>query len=251
MSDRESADDPSVNQYESEEEEQTQEKIDESNFHPNRIFYIASHYLISKSIAIHDVTDQVKMSYQGGDIEDEIRDAAKKVSKEDEHEKNPKYTISKEHRFFGRSFVMKIGNDGEELAYWKHPHWAVGTAHLSFPSGSAHGSHEIDMSAPRKSSRTNQWVQDSVTYEWNCDSKWKTSRQSLYKIIGSKRTLIGKYAQTKLRMGAGGILLLDTNELDEVMGTLTICVMLRRMLQREAARSNAGAAGTGGWVGAA
>lgn len=255
MMDKEPApvDDP-VNEYtsdSSENEEKSAITTDEANFHPNRVFYIDTHYLMSKEICIYNVTSEMKTKYQGGEVPDDLRDEAKEAAKS--MEDKPTFSITKEHRFFGREFTMFNGkNEAEELAFWKHPRIAVKSADISFPSGSVHGDGEITMSAPRYSSRTNQWAQNGKTYEWNCDSKWKTSRQSLWRVDGSKKTLIGRYAQRTMKFGAGGVLLIDAEEISEVMGVLSICVMLRRMLQREAARSNAGGgASAGAWAGGA
>lgn len=94
--------------------------------------------------------------------------------------------------------------------------------------------------------RTNEWVRDSVTYSWRCNSKYKANRMTLLKKVGPKQLVVGRYAQRWGSWITGGVLLVDSRGEDEVLAVLTACVMLRRMQQRAAERSKYGGGGGGG-----
>ena len=205
--------------------------------------------MTSKNIAIHDVTGKVDMEYVGGDIEDKYHDKARAATYG--KDKTPKYTIAKESGLLGRTSTMFSVEDGKEIAYWKHPALALKSAELTFPEGSPHASHSITMKTRHVSSMANEWVQDSVKYEWECPSQWKAGQYTLFRTAAGTRSVIGRYSQSMIKILAGGVLLVDTKEIDEVVAVLTMCVMLRRMLQRTAGRSITGNAGPVGWVGGA
>jgi hypothetical protein len=61
---------------------------------------------------------------------------------------------------------------------------------------------------------------------------------SLSKIVGNQKLEIAKYWQGYEPFATGGTLVLNTDELDEVVGILTCLVMLRKKRQKDAERRN-------------
>ena len=237
----------SANPIDSDEKGEDVQDFTGSDFRTNRTFFIEDHHLTDKSVAIHNVTDRMDVSYQGRDIEDSFHDKARAATYG--KDKKPTYTINKNSGLLGRTSTMYAMDGGAELAYWKHPALPIQSAEITFPEGSPHGSHQLTLKAASHSSLGNEWVQDSVTYRWKCESRWKLGQYNLTRTVSGQKMLIGKYTQNMIKTTAGGVLIVDSNEIDEVVAVLTMCVMLRRMLQRTAGRSlsrNAGPLGGAG-----
>jgi hypothetical protein len=239
----------------SSEEEQEGEQEDEqsgtveSHFSPTRALYVLRHNLFSKEISIIDVTSDILCRYIGGGLTDDLRDVARQLTEDKTRTSNPAYQMQRKH-WWNRESVMisNVGPEsGNDIAKWKHPGTSVGKATLSFPSGSTHSAHDITISPVRRYRRTNMFVKDSVTYKWRCNSRFKANRLTLEQGVGGKHTIVGQYAQRWGSWIAGGLLLVDGQQVDEVVAVLTTCVMLRRMLQRAAERTKyCGAGGAGG-----
>jgi hypothetical protein len=60
---------------------------------------------------------------------------------------------------------------------------------------------------------------------------------ALSKTIGGTKSIIAKYTQRWAMWGAGGVLLIDTREIDDLVAVITAVSMLRRMEQRRWERS--------------
>ncbi|KAF2865487.1 hypothetical protein BDV95DRAFT_612633 [Massariosphaeria phaeospora] len=220
--------------------------IDDSKFAPTRIFYIVKHNLFSKEVRIIDATAKTHVRYTGGDISDELRDAVRAVSEDASHAANPAYQLKRAHWFSSTCTMTSSTSPGTELASWKHSSASFGKADINFPANSKHGSHGFIMENVKWYRRTNEWVQDSVTYSWRCNSKTKANRMELLKQVGPKQYVVARYAQRWGSWVTGGVLLVDGNQTDEAVAVLTACVMLRRMQQRAAERMSMNGGGGGG-----
>jgi hypothetical protein len=66
-----------------------------------------------------------------------------------------------------------------------------------------------------------QFVVDSVTYTWMSDREWTNIKFTLIKSIGSREVKVGRYEQEWQFLQTGGTLVLNTKEIDEVVGVLT------------------------------
>jgi hypothetical protein len=79
-------------------------------------------------------------------------------------------------------------------------------------------------------SRGEKFVQDSVTYKWVMDSKLTSGKFTLYKYIGpgeEGKLEVGKFRQRGF-FKTGGALVLDSTEVDEVVGIITCLGVLKR-----------------------
>lgn len=235
--------------HDEEEDADSKVPLDDSNFKPTRIFYVLRHNLFSKEVNIIDVTSEILPQCAGGELTDAVRDAARALTEDKSNTKSPVFRLERKH-FWSSEFTFKNNaSPNIELATWKHPSISFGKALLAFPSTSSPlSTHPITMAPTKWYLRTNEWVQDSVTYSWKCSSKWKANRVILVKKVGEKQIVIGRYAQRWGSWVTGGVLLVDGREIREELGVLTICVMLKRMQQRAAERTkfNGGGGGGGG-----
>ena len=109
---------------------------------------------------------------------------------------------------------------------------------LSFPLGSSHASHPITMKAKSYWKFREQFVVDSVTYTWVPDNAWMNIKFTLHKSIGSHELKVGRYEQEWKFLQTGGTLVLNTNEVDDVVGVLSCLVVLLKRRQKEAERQN-------------
>lgn len=238
----------SVDSHEEQEKEATGMIIDASSFSPNQVFYVLNHNLFSKEVNILNVTNEISgaISYTGGEIRDEFRDAARAVAEDKKRAAKVAYEIKYPHWYSLTSTMTSTASPGVELATWKHSAISCGKAEIGFPNDSKHSSHGFTMANVKWYRRTNTWVQDSITYSWHCDSKYKANRMTLLKQIGNTQTVIARYAQRWGSWVTGGVLLVDDREVDEVVAVLTTCVMLKRMQQRAAERTKSSGGGGGG-----
>jgi hypothetical protein len=213
-----------------------QQDIADNNlaFTPNRIFYIVPHNLFSTETKVVDLTGTLPNTYTGGDISNELRDAARNAGNDKFLANSPIYIIKRPHWWSTKSTAYSVsqGEPFNELAYWKQPYTSVGTAHITFPDSSPDSTHELTISPPWLMSRTNTWVQDSVQYEWNCDSQLLANRMTLHKKVGGKRLVVARYAQRWGSWVTGGVLLVQEGEINALVAVLTTLVMLRKMQQR-------------------
>jgi len=70
---------------------------------------------------------------------------------------------------------------------------------------------------------------------------------TLYKVIGEKRVEVGKYAAKWWgSWSTGGIIVVDTREVDELVAVASLVVVLKKKRQRAAERSGGGGGGGGG-----
>ncbi|KAH7386018.1 hypothetical protein BKA66DRAFT_440667 [Pyrenochaeta sp. MPI-SDFR-AT-0127] len=219
--------------------------VDASKFAPNRVFYILRHNLFSKEVNIIDITSSLTAPIANDEITDEFRDNARSLSENKSLAANPVYRLRGKHWYSSEMTMMDL-QSAEDVATWKHGAASFSKAFLSFPAQSPHSSHPITMAPVKWYKRTNEWVKDSITYSWRCNSKYKANRMTLLKKVGPKQVVVGRYAQRWGSWITGGVLLVDAREEDEALAVLTACVMLRRMQQRAAERSKYSGGGGGG-----
>lgn len=141
----------------------------------------------------------------------------------------PAYTISR-NSVFTRKYDVK-DEQGNIVAHWKHPLISTGTATLTFPADSKHSSHEILSKAVSWVRRTERFVQDSVTYSWEFDSKVLCNKMALFRIVGDKKEKVGQCPQPYVYT-SGGVLELDSRCIDELVGLLTCVLVSRKNVQR-------------------
>jgi hypothetical protein len=139
-----------------------------------------------------------------------------------------------------------LDSAGTEVATTKQQAISFGKAWLRFPAGSPHAAHELLLTPVKWYRRTNEWVHNSVPYQWRCDSKYLANRMTLIRRIGGRDIVVARYAQRWGSWITGGVLLVDEKEIDPVVAILTCNVMLIRMMLRAAERTKYSGGGGGG-----
>ncbi|OCL04288.1 hypothetical protein AOQ84DRAFT_442186 [Glonium stellatum] len=215
--------------------------LDTTSLRPDRVFWVTPHNYFTKTIKVLDLTPFTQTPYTG--MSDAYKNEAKEIVKSRAPE--PTYMLTREN-WVGRKYSV-TDSSGESIADWKHSWTSVGTAMLTFPDDSPHCSHTIELKNKCWGRRTETFVVDSATFVWKPDSFFGSHNMTLYKVLGKKKVEVGKYSQKW--WGAfltGGTLVLDTRELDELIGILSLAVVLKKKRQRAAERSGGGGGGGGG-----
>jgi hypothetical protein len=228
--------------------------FDNSSFNASRILFVQSFLLFTNTIEVVDLSGHASsINYDGGEISTEVRKTAQKLSTKDDRIKNkPLYRFARAHWWKKCMLVSELQYPGDgsttstEIAHYKHSVTSSGTATFTFPDGSKHSSHEISLKPQRLFRRTNTFVQDSVDYEWHCDSRWKSNRMTLVKSIGGRKIVVARYAQKWGDWSAEGVILIDEKEIDVAVAALTAVATLKKMVQRAAERAGRSAGAGGG-----
>jgi hypothetical protein len=160
-------------------------------FQPTRIFYIQKKSLIRSSIHILDLTTALLETYnpQTGISPSFLAEAKKLVSSSP-----PPETIYILKSNLTSSHLTVTNRTGTHLASWESPILALGTTTISFPDGSSHSSHPIEVKPLGVGRRAESFVKDSVTYVWEME-RFKTELKSLVKVVGEERKEVARYAQ--------------------------------------------------------
>lgn len=214
--------------------------------------------------------DGVVPPYAGDAVDDALRERARELATA--ADADPLYTIKRPHWYSTQSTMYLVGSSatattswdekGEkeeqqaateksssrgaphtELCYWKQSALSCGRADLTFPPGSPHCAHALALTHPQWYRRTNVWAQDSVPHDWTCDGRLRSNRMTLHRLTAAdaggvgpvgrrRRAVVARYAQRWGSWVTGGVLLVDTAHVDEVVAVQTAVVMLRRMQQR-------------------
>ena len=215
--------------------------LDSTPLRPDRVFWVTPHNYFTKAIKVLDLTPLVQTQYTG--MSDAYKNEVKEVVKKSAPE--PTYVLTREN-WVGRKYSV-TDSSGGSVADWKHPWTSVGTATLTFPDDSPHCSHPVELKNKCWGRRTETFVVDSATFMWKPDSLFASHNMTLYKALGEKKVEVGKYSQKWWGVFlTGGILVLDTRELDELIGVLSLAAVLKKKRQRAAERSGGGGGGGGG-----
>jgi hypothetical protein len=76
--------------------------------------------------------------------------------------------------------------------------------------------------------RAQSFVKDSATYAWETGGRFKSGHMSLYKAVGAKKIEVARYESDSGVFTAGGVLVLETREVDELTALLTCMAVLNQ-----------------------
>ena len=195
------------------------------NLKPDRTYYIVPHSNFTKKIEIFDLTSQVKEQHDSEALKEEIKTLVKSSHPES------CLTISKSN-FWGTELAVHEPPAGATIVEWKGSARAHGPSRFTFPADSSHSTHPIELKPSKFWTKNEQFVQDSITYSWEFDSNFSQRKLTLYKCMGVERVVVAKYCGMAT-FKTGGILLLDSEEVDEIIAVITCCAMLRKKRQRD------------------
>jgi hypothetical protein len=106
------------------------------------------------------------------------------------------------------------------------PITAYGITWITFPGGSPHCSHSLKATPLSITQRAQSFVKDSTTYVWEAEKRFKSGCLSLYKAVAAKKVEVARYESDTGGFVAGGPLVLETREVDELMALFTCMAVL-------------------------
>lgn len=116
------------------------------------------------------------------------------------------------------------------LAESSSPILAFGVTNIVFPPNSLHSSHPVTVRPINATRRSQSFVHDSVSYAWDVNKTLFPGGGgvlSLYKGIGSTSKIeIGRYQSDNGKIIPGGVMVIDSDEVDVLIAVLTLLAVL-------------------------
>lgn len=116
------------------------------------------------------------------------------------------------------------------LAESSSPMLAFGVTNIVFPPDSLHSSHPITVRPTNATRRSQSFVHESISYAWDVNKTLFPGGGgvlSLYKGVGStKKIEIGRYQSDNGKIIPGGIMIIDSDEVDVLIAVLTLLAVL-------------------------
>lgn len=193
---------------------------------PTRVFFILPHSSFTQVIKIIDLTDKISEAYDTEAFKAKAKGLVKKSPPEP-------YLTATRTSWHSSRLLVRQPPAYKVIAEWKASTWSTGATHLEFPTDSPHSSHPITMKLLSMWKWNESFVVDSVTYTWEVKN-WAGNRYVLWKDLGFGQggKEVGNYLHAYM-FDDGGILALDTNEVDEVVAAVTALSMMKKRRQRQ------------------
>lgn len=186
---------------------------------PDKVLFIKVSAKSSSDAAVFDLTNAIERNYDGMSAEyiHEVEFLAKDV------DATSAVLELKRPKFFRRQTTVTDGSH-MEVAQINAPALSFGLVKFSFPQGSSHSSHDIEMKPVSMGRRAEGFAKDSVLYFWD-----KTENVAvLTKVIGDKRVEIAKFGANHV-YDKGGVLAINTAQLDELVAVITCAALLQQL----------------------
>lgn len=194
--------------------------LDESKkLNPDKVLFIKASTGFSNDAAVFDLTNAIERNYDGMSVEyiHEVDILAGDV------DATSAVFELKRQKFYKRQTTVTDENHAE-VAGINAPVLSFGLVKFSFPEGSPHSSHDIEMKPVSMGRRVEGFTKDSVLYFWDKVDNIAV----LTKVIGDKRVEIAKFG-AKHGYDKGGTLALDTAQLDELVAVITCVALLQQL----------------------
>jgi len=191
---------------------------------PNRTFWIVPHTGMTHTIQILDLTNLTKSTYPSEDFEKEVKEIANTSPPE------AWLTISSP-KWYSKTFTVEKPGEKGEIATWKGGSFSSSKNTLVFPEDSSHSSHPVEMKADNYIKFREQFVKDSVAYEWKPENVVAMRKFTLTKNIGGMKTEVAKFwSGWGIKFGGG--LVLNSDEVDDVVAVVSMVNVLRKKRQK-------------------
>jgi hypothetical protein len=200
--------------------------VDEAiTLRPTRILYIVPQSGWARDTMILDLTAQLHASYPDN-LSPEFKASAKRLASSTPPIA-PIFTLTRAH-WYSSSRLTVTDTAGAQLAEWHSPLMAYGVTRIRFPADSPHCGHALDVKPLGVGRRAQSFINNSVMCAWETGGRFKSGRMSLYKAIGAKKVEAARYESDSGTFIAGGLLVLDTREVDELVALLTCLAVLNQ-----------------------
>jgi hypothetical protein len=123
------------------------------------------------------------------------------------------------------SHLIVADKDSNHIADWKNPIVSIGTTTLTFPEGSKHSNHPIEIKPSGVGRHVESFVKDSMMYVWE-NERVKVANKTLVKLVESEKVRVARNGQ-KTGQDTDGVLVVDTGVVDELVAVMTSLAVLR------------------------
>lgn len=192
---------------------------------PTKILYIVPQSGWARDTTILDLTSQLHSSYHDK-ITSELKASAKRLANSSPPTE-PIFTLTRAH-WYSSSRITVTDAAGVQLAEWYSPLMGYGVTHISFPQDSPHCSHALEVKPLSVARRAQTFVNNSATYAWETGGRFKSGRMSLFKAVVAKKIEVARYESDTGGFIAGGLLVVETREVDELVALLTCMAVLNQ-----------------------
>lgn len=200
--------------------------IDEAiTLRPTRILYIVPQSGWARDTKVLDLTAQLHGSCTDN-ITPEVQASARRAATSSPPPESL-FTLTRPH-WYSSSRLNATGFDGAGLAEWHSPIMSYGLTRIRFPDHSPHCSHPLEVKPLSVARRAQSFVNDSRPYVWEAQERFKSGRMSLYKVVAGKKIEVAKYESDSGGFTVGGLLVLETREVDELVALLTCMAVLNQ-----------------------
>ena len=200
---------------------------EEVRLQPTKVFFIHNEGVsgLSKSTLIYDIT-----SIAPAQIDINSKELLNSIHAETKSNLGKQPVALKLHRssLFSNSMEVKDGNDGAvaslSTTLLAFSHWT-----LSFPDGSPHATHAIELRPTGIGSRADVFVKESVPFFWEMVGGPSGGRvDKLFRVVDGKRVEVARFFAKHMR-DHEGVLFLDRAMVDEVVAGVTCVAVLNRL----------------------
>ncbi|KAF2663669.1 hypothetical protein BT63DRAFT_418579 [Microthyrium microscopicum] len=191
---------------------------------PNKIYFIGGHWGFTQQIKIYDITSTINDEYDPKNT-----DWFKKTWGIANKSKSPleSMILVNRDRWYGNNFTFNESN-GAKIAEWKGGWHSNSDNQIMFPAESAICSHAITMEVDSYFKFRDSFVVDSVKFVWLATNAVSMRAFELRKIIAGEQTEVARFWQPLGQFKQGGILIVNTEEVDPIIAILTNLVVLRK-----------------------
>jgi hypothetical protein len=198
-----------------------------------RIFYFLPYLgLDPRCIKVLDITHRISAQHSTK----EFRRQAKEIAICRSSAPSAFCTLNRRH-FRGHIFDIESPPGRNRIAKWNGG-WTSANANVfTFSQNSRLGRCPITIEAESLCQFREQFVLDSSKYVWTTDDPYLMKDFTLEKSIEAEMLVVGQFSKLH-SFRQGGVLILNTNEIDPVLGVVTCASVLRKRCQRIAEISN-------------
>jgi hypothetical protein len=193
-------------------------------FHPTKAIYINDTSEFSLTTTASDVTASVTHLLPSPDTQSAptLLTTAKSTS----HTLPATLTFTRPNRL-SRSWTAGDPAFKATVAELSNPLWSLGKWTITFPSNSPHSSHNIILHPASFTSKTDEFVKDSVPYFWDTVNGRKLCK--LYRAMEGKKVEVARFVGEDVRAREGVLLVEEGKGVDEVVVMVTFLAVLMRV----------------------
>ncbi|KAJ5613198.1 hypothetical protein N7510_006392 [Penicillium lagena] len=163
-----------------------------------RVFYLPPGQSV-RELKVLDLTSELSGDYKSS-FTPEFKETANHLVRGSP----PPNIILTSTKWYRNSSKAVTDNHGTHLADWHSPLWSHGFTSITFPEGSPHCEHNIEVAPTNIHHRSQRFVKDSASYVWESAGKLSSGTLILCRESTSSKTPVARYESDNGRFQRGG-----------------------------------------------